>query len=759
MVFADGTTWTIDQIRAMVVDQAGTAGNDTITGTNTNDTLNGRGGDDVLNGGRGDDTYVYARGDGNDTIVEDMWNGWSDGLRFSDLNPADVKLVRNGNDLTVVIAESATGAGDGGSVLIKNTIDDNNGLGIEKIVFADGTTWTIDQIRTMVVDQAGTAGNDTIVGTNVSDTLMGRGGDDSLNGGARDDTYVYARGDGNDTIIENEWNGDNDQLMLKDLKPADVKLVRNGNDLMVVVAESALGAGDAGSVLIKNTLDDYYGRGIEKIVFADGTVWKKADWAAIISSAPQTIYGTGSDDHLTGTTGNDTFDSLGGNDYVNGGEGSDTYLYSVSDGDEYIDDEAGSTTDIDILKLKDINYGDVTFSRDTASSNLILTVNSTSHVITLDEQFYSAAEGWGLEKIEFADGISVDLKHSDDVWSYQGSNGNDHIVGAIWGKQDTFQGGRGNDTLSGEAGSDTYVYSRGDGSDVIYDNAGFTTEQGNTDVLRFTDLNRADLTFSRDGDNLTVAVNGTSDTISVDRQFYSTDQDWGVERIEFADGSSWSLQDIWQNVPAMQGQQTASSTPVLLDLNGDGHIDLRPLDPNALAAVSSVNFDWDGDGVRDATAWVGPQDGFLAIDLGGNGQAGADGVIDQSKELAFSEWATPEQVAANGGSVTDLDGLRLVFDSNRDNVLDANDDRWSEFRVWRDANQNGSVDDGELHTMSQAGIKLINLLHTADGSQSFPDGSAITGTSSYQTTDGTSHYLVGDATLAYQPAIPKQNAA
>ncbi|WP_246662646.1 hypothetical protein [Rhizobium sp. P44RR-XXIV] len=149
----------------------------------------------------------------------------------------------------------------------------------------------------------------------------------------------------------------------------------------------------------------------------------------------------------------------------------------------------------------------------------------------------------------------------------------------------------------------------------------------------------------------------------------------------------------------------------------------------------------------------------MAIDLGENGQAGADGVIDQTKELAFADWATPEQVAANGGSVSDLDGLRLAFDTNHDNVLDASDDRWSEFRVWQDLNQNGVVEDGELRTMSQAGIKLINLLHTADGSQSFADGSAITGTSSYQTTDGTSHYLVGDATLAYQPAIPKQNAA
>ncbi|WP_245449534.1 beta strand repeat-containing protein [Rhizobium leguminosarum] len=175
--------------------------------------------------------------------------------------------------------------------------------------------------------------------------------------------------------------------------------------------------------------------------------------------------------------------------------------------------------------------------------------------------------------------------------------------------------------------------------------------------------------------------------------------------------------------------------PILLDLNGDSHVDLRPLD----SLGPSVSFDWDGDGVADETAWVGPQDGFLAIDLGADGISGGDGEIDQARELAFSAW--------NDDATSDLDGLRLVFDTNHDNILDLNDDRWSEFRVWRDLNQNGVSDAGELQTMTDAGIRLINLLPSSDGAQSFADGSMITGTSSYQTVDGTNQYLVGDAVL------------
>ncbi|TAX37425.1 hypothetical protein ELI06_20210 [Rhizobium leguminosarum] len=196
--------------------------------------------------------------------------------------------------------------------------------------------------------------------------------------------------------------------------------------------------------------------------------------------------------------------------------------------------------------------------------------------------------------------------------------------------------------------------------------------------------------------------------------------------------------DWWKKYNA-QGQviQTYyANSPILLDLNADSHVDLRPLD----SLATSVGFDWDGDGLADETAWVGPQDGFLAIDLGADGTAGADGQIDQARELAFSLWSD--------SATSDLDGLRRAFDTNHDNVLDLNDDRWSEFRVWRDLNQNGVSDAGELQTMTDAGIRLINLIPSSDGAQSFADGSMITGTSSYQMVDGTNQYLVGDAILA-----------
>ncbi|MGO8577727.1 beta strand repeat-containing protein [Rhizobium leguminosarum] len=229
---------------------------------------------------------------------------------------------------------------------------------------------------------------------------------------------------------------------------------------------------------------------------------------------------------------------------------------------------------------------------------------------------------------------------------------------------------------------------------------------------------------------------------------------WQIANDEYADGTLIQQTKYFDNgnydvirngVTYHYNSSNQLIGPVLLDLDGNGHVDLRPIDLTNMAA--SPTFDWDGDGVRDTTAWAGPTDGFLAIDLASDGTAGSDGVIDQAKELAFSLWAEQDGAA---GSISDLDGVRLVFDTNHDNVLNSDDERWNEFRVWRDANQNGLTDQGELLTMTDAGIKLINLMPTRDGSQAFADGSIITGTSSYETLDGSKH-LVADASLIYRP--------
>ncbi|MCP1201140.1 calcium-binding protein, partial [Notoacmeibacter sp. MSK16QG-6] len=277
VVFADGTVWSRNDIITMVVDQAGTSGDDQIGGTAAADLISGGPGNDTINGGKGNDTYIYSRGDGNDTITETTFNGDRDKLIFTDINPDEVSLVRNGDHVTLLIAESADGAGDGGSIRLNYTLKDYYDQGIESVVFADGSSWTRSDMRLTLLDQASTDGDDAINGFSGSDTITAGPGNDTINGGKGNDTYIYSRGDGNDTITETTFNGDRDKLIFTDINPDEVSLVRNGDHVTLLIAESADGAGDGGSIRLNYTLKDYYDQGIESVVFADGSSWTRSD--------------------------------------------------------------------------------------------------------------------------------------------------------------------------------------------------------------------------------------------------------------------------------------------------------------------------------------------------------------------------------------------------------------------------------------------------------------------------------------------------
>ncbi|RZJ62604.1 MAG: hypothetical protein EON49_01730, partial [Acidovorax sp.] len=159
--------------------------------------------------------------------------------------------------------------------------------------------------------------------------------------------------------------------------------------------------------------------------------------------------------------------------------------------------------------------------------------------------------------------------------------------------------------------------------------------------------------------------------------------------------------------------------PVVLDLNHDGHIE-----------YGHVVMDVTGDGVAERTAWTGANDGVLVWDKHG------DGVVHDSSQYAFTQY---------GGS-TDLQGLAARFDTNHDGVFDANDKEFSQFAVWRDANQNGLSDAGEVRSLAEWGITSIGL--TSDGQVRHGDGVIEFGRTSATMADGSS-MLVADAMFAH----------
>ena len=126
----------------------GNSGNNTLSGLDGNDTLNGMGGNDLLVGGNGNDTYVYVRGGGQDTIQEGAAEGTADQLTLSGITGStQVTFTRSGStDVMVNIAASAIGAGDGGTILLKDQMRTDGDYGVETVADGNGTSWTKAQI-------------------------------------------------------------------------------------------------------------------------------------------------------------------------------------------------------------------------------------------------------------------------------------------------------------------------------------------------------------------------------------------------------------------------------------------------------------------------------------------------------------------------------------------------------------------------------------------------------------------------------------
>jgi Ca2+-binding RTX toxin-like protein len=174
---------------------------------------------------------------------------------------------------------------------------------------------------------------------------------------------------------------------------------------------------------------------------------------------------------------------------------------------------------------------------------------------------------------------------------------------------------------------------------------------------------------------------------------------------------------------------TAVVLPILLDLDGDG-LELVDFE------TSTVTFDMDLDGTVDRTGWVGADDGMLVLDRNGNG------IIDDMLEISFAR--------DDENAVTDLEGLR-AWDSNRDGVFNAQDAEFARFQIWRDANQNGVSEAGELFSLPAMGVEAINLTLNPTGAELVSDTNVIFATSDFRKSDGTSG-AVGDVSFAYDPS-------
>lgn len=532
----DGDDYIADP--AEFLDELGS--NDTLNGGNGNDYLDGSAGDDILDGGsgndslggsKGSDTYFFGRGSGQDMIIEcDETADNLDTLQFGAGIAADEIIIsRNGDDLILSIQ------GTNDQVRIQNW---RYGAiyQIEQVKFADGTTWDAAylqaKIGTTVVGTAGDetlqawadenailegmGGNDILNGSNGNDALDGGTGDDALSGIAGSDTYIFNLGYGHDTIsegyaypTENAYptEGDVDTLQFgAGIAVGDLTFVRSEFDLIMNIN----GTNDQVTIL---RWGEGGGNLVERVVFADGTVWDAAQLQGQSAGVPvmgtamgetlqawanenATLKGMGGNDFLYGNNGNDTLDGGTEEDYLQGGLGNDTYIV------DNIGDIVNESTD----EGSDTVKSSVSYTLEANVENLALTGAA-------------AINGTGNEL------------------------------------NNTLAGNSAANILMGGAGNDIYVFGKGSGQDTVNS---YDTTIGKIDTVQFDDtVVSSEVLVSLLGNDLVLTIKGTSDTLTI--QHYMDDDGasaYAVGQIKFQDGTIW-------DVAAVKDMVATNHAPVL----------------------------------------------------------------------------------------------------------------------------------------------------------------------------------------------------
>jgi Ca2+-binding RTX toxin-like protein len=106
------------------------------------------------------------------------------------------------------------------------------------------------------------------------------------------------------------------------------------------------------------------------------------------NSLNNTLMGNNGNNYLLGGAGNDTLQGKGGADTIDGGTGSDTYYYNNSDGQDTINNYDTSINHTDILRLTNIAFDDLKFSRN--SNDLTLVVGDENQIVIRD--FYVSGD-------------------------------------------------------------------------------------------------------------------------------------------------------------------------------------------------------------------------------------------------------------------------------------------------------------------------------------------------------------------------------
>jgi|GEM_PF-842518 len=718
---------------------AGGDGDDYVIGWTTADAgLFGGAGNDTLVGGGGSDSLFGE--DGDDTFIIDPDGGgtmdWIDGGAGSDT--LSFERLTGGVGVDMTWTASRSDAPDA------KTIYGDIYRNIENLTGTDYNDHFIGDDNANILK--GGAGNDILAGRMGDDILEGGAGADELAGFEGADTASYEGSSAGvyvNLTTGEAFGGDADGDTfasvenLRGSKLADQLRGDEGNNRLEGLA------GDDWLVATSGT--DFYdgGEGKDFVDYSEATSYVGLNLGGYTATSVtngvgyvglagyhtfrnvEGVIGSAFDDFLWADDGDQTFVGGAGNDSLSGNAGADTYVMNRGDGYDTITEDNTGWNVLSFgenVKFSDLWLGtaggaggwlDVGVRGDNAQFHVAGNFANldSSKIKTLD---LNGAGQLDVEGIEYGPAAS-DNSEAINGWANRRDlivayNGDDTISGSggVWeDKGNVVIGGLGDDVITTSGGDDQFAYDRGDGLDTITDAGGedtlvFGSTVAAEDVIyevvggdlyigAKNPLNAAQ-TASQVADRVRV-VGGGTEWIYTDQSGVATGGSF-INTVEYviAGGTSIDLRKLDIAWTAQTYWNYSNYYPIALDLDGDG-LNLSAVDSSSVVVRTAQ-------GGLSKIGWVGPTDGFLAVDRDG------DGAINTLSEISF--------VQDKPGATSDLEGLR-TWDTNGDGVLDKADKDFSRILLFVDANQNGRSTAKELRTLEQAGIAAINLGGTATG--------------------------------------------
>ena len=766
--FADNTVWTREDLAALSLAQAATAGDDAVEGFATDDDIAGGAGQDWLYGGLGDDTYHFNLGDGEDTIQDD--GGVDRIILGAGIDPLAVTVSRGFN------GEVVLELGGGDRLIIQNGLLGADGAfqddyGVETIEFANAVVWTKADLATRLL--ASTSGHDQIAGFTTNDILTGGGGRDLFvaSGGVdlitdfsviddriafdrslyataadvlaaavqvgsdvvigvgpdtltianvvlgdltadhimisgyddagRPDAYAYELGWGDLVLNEDALGGLDSLTFGAGISPAGIQVTREG-------AAAVLRFADGAVLRLEQQFAEWAwgeGAGIEQIRFADNTVWTREDLAAL--SLAQAA--TAGDDAVEGFATDDDIAGGAGQDWLYGGLGDDTYHFNLGDGEDTIQDDGGVDR---IILGAGIDPLAVTVSRG-FNGEVVLELGGGDRLII--QNGLLGADGafqddYGVETIEFANAV-VWTKADLATRLLASTSGHDQIAGFTT-----------NDILTGGGGRDLFVASGGvdliTDFSVIDDRIAFDRSLYATaaDVLAAAVQVGSDVVIGVGPDTLTIA-NVVLGDLTADHIMISGYDDAGRPDA-YAYELGWG--DLVLNEDALGGLDSltfgAGVTASSLKIEQDETTAVITLQDGAQMRIVGQFADWawsDGFGVEsfnfaDGATWT--RDDLVSAYLAGQATAGDDIIKGFNRDDVLS--------GGGGRDIFDFtstwlgDDVITDFDVENDSLLFADYRFGDGFDVLRAARQEGSdvvIRFGDDASVTLQGVSLGDL--------------------------------------------------